>query len=131
MPLGRPSRTKMNLNNPTGCGDAGRVIDVLPQPISSVVRRLKSIGVPENKIWVYDVTNGWHNGQMPARLVNKVTALYPGVQFYSNGSGCSTTLGYSLTAKIRFNVLAGKPGVTDRRSAMCSQMRPTWSTFRS
>jgi hypothetical protein len=104
---------KINLNN-ADCGDSDQVIDALPQPINSVIRGLKAIGVSESDIWVYDVTNGWHNGEMPARLVNKVTALYPNVQFHSNESSCSTALGYSATEKIHFNVPPGKPAINDR-----------------
>jgi uncharacterized protein (DUF362 family) len=110
---GQKVAIKINLNN-ASCGDTGQVIDALPQPINSVVRGLKAIGVSESNIWVYDVTNGWHSGEMPARLVNKVTALYPNVQFHSNESGCSTALGYSTTEKIHFNVPSGKTEISDR-----------------
>ena len=103
---------KINLNN-ASCYDDHQVIDALPQPVNSVILGLKSIGVPENNIWVYDVTNGWHSGAMPSRLVNKVTALYPGVQFHSNDGGCSTALGYSATQKVHFNVPPGRT-ITDR-----------------
>jgi len=104
---------KINLNN-ASCDSTGNVIDALPQPINSVIRGLKAIGVSESNIWVYDVTNGWHNGEMPARLVAQVTALYPNVQFHSNESSCSTALGYSAAEKIHFNVPAGKPAISDR-----------------
>jgi hypothetical protein len=103
---------KINLNN-AGCGDDDNIIDALPQPINSVILGLKSIGVPENKIWVYDVTRGWHTGEMPARLVAKVTALYPGVQFHSSNGGCSTNLGYSTTQKVHFTVPANR-SISDR-----------------
>jgi hypothetical protein len=104
---------KINLNN-ASCGDTGQVIDALPQPINSVVRGLKAIGIPENDIWIYDVTHGWHDGEMTMRLVNKVAAHYPNVQFHAYTSGCSTALGYSSTASIHFNVPPGKPAITDR-----------------
>jgi uncharacterized protein (DUF362 family) len=110
---GQKVAIKINLNN-AGCDDSHQTIDALPQPINSVIRGLKAIGVSENDIWVYDVTNGWHSGAMPARLVTKVTALYPNVQFHSNESGCSTVLGYSGTARIHFNVPPGKPAISDR-----------------
>jgi hypothetical protein len=92
---------KINLNN-ASCDDTDQVIDALPQPVNAVIRGLKVIGIPENKIYVYDVTNGWHNGEMPGRLVNNVTALYPDVQFHSNEPGCSTALGYSADQKVQF-----------------------------
>ena len=109
---GQKVAIKINLNN-AGCGDDHQIIDALPQPVNSVILGLKSIGVAENDIWVYDVTNGWHNGQMPSRLVDKVTALYPGIQFHSNDSGCSTALGYSAAQKVHFNVPPGRT-ISDR-----------------
>ena len=104
---------KINLNN-ADCNDGDQVIDALPQPVNSVIRGLKAIGVPEDNIWVYDVTSGWHNGEMPARLVAQITALYPNVQFHSNESGCSIALGYSSTEKIHFAVPSGKPAISNR-----------------
>ena len=100
---GQKVAIKINLNN-ASCDDTGQVIDALPQPVNSVIRGLKSIGVLENDIWVYDVTDGWHSGQMPSRLVNKIVALYPAVQFHSNESGCSTALGFSVSEYVHFNV---------------------------
>ena len=111
--VGQKIAIKINLNNATG-DDSDNVIDALPQPINAVIRGLKAIGVAESDIWVYDVTNGWHVSQMPVRLVNKVTALYPGVQFHSAAGSCSTALGYSTTEKIHFNVPSGKPAISDR-----------------
>jgi hypothetical protein len=104
---------KINLNN-ADCGDSDQVIDALPQPINSVIRGLKAIGVPESNIWIYDVTHGWHDGEMTDRLVNKVTALYPNVKFHAYTSSCSIALGYSPTAKIHFNIPSGKPAISDR-----------------
>jgi uncharacterized protein (DUF362 family) len=109
---GQKVAIKINLNNAT-CSSDGNIIDALPQPINALIRGLKAIGVPESAIWVYDVTQGWHNGEMPARLVAKVTALYPSVQFHSLSSACSTALGYSATEFIHFNVPAGR-SITDR-----------------
>ena len=108
---GQKVAIKINLNN-ASCDDRDRVIDALPQPVNSVIQGLKSIGVPENDIWVYDATR-----PMPSRLVNKVVALYPAVQFYSSGSGCSTTLGFSVPECVHFEVPLGRV-ITDRRSAM-------------
>ena len=102
---------KINLINAT-CADDDQVIDALPQPINSAIRGLKAIGVNEQDIWVYDVTHTTGSSEMPARLVNKVMALYPDVQFHSYY--CSTALGYSDTEKIHFNVPSGKPQITDR-----------------
>jgi hypothetical protein len=109
---GQKVAIKINLNN-AGCGDDDPVIDALPQPVNSVILGLKAIGVSENDIWVYDVTNGWHNGEMPSRLVDKITPLYPNVQFHSNEAGCSTALGYSTSQKVHFNVPPGR-AISDR-----------------
>jgi hypothetical protein len=109
---GQKVAIKINLNN-AGCNDDHQVIDALPQPVNSVILGLKSIGVPENKILVYDVTSGWHNGEMPARLVNKIKALYPAVQFHSNEGGCSTALGFSATERVHFTVPPNRE-ITDR-----------------
>jgi uncharacterized protein (DUF362 family) len=103
---------KINLNN-ASCGSSDQVIDALPQPLNAVIRGLKEIGVAESNIRVYDVTNGWHSGEMPDRLVAKVTALYPNVQFHAHEPGCSTALGYSSTERIHFAVPAGR-AISDR-----------------
>jgi len=120
---GQKVAIKINLNN-ASCGDDHQIIDALPQPVNSVILGLKAIGVSESDIWVYDVTHGWHNGEMPARLVSKVTALYPGVQFHSNEGGCSTALGYSTTQMVHFNVPPIGQSAT-ARSAMHWSRRPT------
>jgi hypothetical protein len=99
---------KVNLNNAAGCSDSDQIIDALPQPVNSVILGLKSIGVPENDIWVYDVTKAWHTSQMPTRLVNAVKALYPDIQFHSGGGDCSTALGFSETEAVHFNVPADR-----------------------
>jgi hypothetical protein len=112
---GQKVAIKVNLNN-AGCTDSDNVIDALPQPVNSVIRGLKTIGVAESNIFVYDVTIGMHDGAMPERLVDKIATLYPAVQYDAHASGCATTLhlGYSTTEKIHFNVPAGKPAISDR-----------------
>ena len=125
---GQKIAIKINLNN-SACNDTSNVIDALPQPINSVIRGLKLIGVAESDISVYDVSNGGHyNGQnwriarIPTRLLNKVRALYPNVQFHTTANDCSSpyimTSGYSSTEYIHFNVPAGKPPIAD--SAVCN-----------
>jgi hypothetical protein len=116
---GQKVALKINLNN-AGCTDSDNVIDALPQPVNSVIRGLKTIGVSESDIYVYDVTHGGHQGAMPARLVNKIAALYPPVQYDAYAALCSILLhlGYSSTEMIHFNVPAGKPSISDR--PMCN-----------
>lgn len=104
---GQKVAIKINLNN-AGCTDADQVIDALPQPVISVIRGLKAIGVPEHDIWVYDASR-----PMPSRLVNKIVVLYPGVQFDSSVSICSTALGFSASERVHFDVPPGRV-ITDR-----------------
>jgi hypothetical protein len=104
---GQKVAIKINLNNAT-YDSHGQVIDALPQPINAVIKGLKTLGLPENDIWVYDVTNGWHRGEIPARLMKKVAALYPGVQFHSNDDKHTTSLGYSTTERIIFHPPPGR-----------------------
>jgi uncharacterized protein (DUF362 family) len=103
---------KVNLNN-ASCSDNDQVIDALPQPVNSVIQGLKAIGVAESAIRVYDVTNGWHTGAMPARLATKVTSRFPAVQFHAGTGGCATSLGYSATQKVHFNVPSDR-AISDR-----------------
>jgi len=104
---GQKVAIKINLNNAT-YDSTGQVIDALPQPINAVIKGLKAIGVPENNIWVYDVTIGWHRGEIPARLMNKVATLYPGAQFHSNDGKHTTALGYSASQLVHFTPTAGR-----------------------
>jgi hypothetical protein len=92
------------------------VIDALPQPVNSVIRGLKMIGVSESDIYVFDVTNAWHEAFMPVRLVNKISALYPAVKYDAYNAACPDPLflGFSTTELIHFNVPAGKPAISDR-----------------
>ncbi len=113
---GQKVAIKVNLNN-AGCGDDDQVIDALPQPVNSVIRGLKTIGVAESDIWIYDVTDGWHSGEFPDRLITAITARYPGVQFHALENWCSSavqTLGFSGSQHIHFNVPSGKPAITDQ-----------------
>ncbi len=103
---------KINVNN-ANPEDTDQVIDALPQPLNSVISGLKSIGVEERDIRVYDVTDGMHLSAMPGRLVNKVKALFPAVQFHSNASDYSAVLGYSSTERVHFNTPPGKPSIDD------------------
>lgn len=109
---GQKVAIKINLNN-ANCGDDDQIIDALPQPINPIIQGLESIGVAENDICVYDATRGWHNGEMPARLVSKITALFPDVRFDPSASGCSTADSFS-TQKIQFNCPMGMTPITDR-----------------
>ncbi|MDO8690442.1 MAG: DUF362 domain-containing protein, partial [Dehalococcoidia bacterium] len=103
---------KINLNNASS-EDSDQIIDALPQPVNSVIRGLRSIGAEERDIRVYDVTDGMHLSAMPGRLVRKISAPYPEVQFHSNTSDHSIVLGYSSTEMVHFNVPPGGPSIDD------------------
>jgi hypothetical protein len=68
---------KINTND-INWGD--NLINATPEVINAVVRGLKSAGVPEASIHVYDATRPG-SGPIPARYVQKTRALYPEVVF--------------------------------------------------
>jgi hypothetical protein len=78
---GKGIAVKVNFNNnATGCSDTSPRIDALVHPFNALIRGLKSMGVQESDIWVYDATRG-----IPARFRNPCHSLYPGVRIYSCG----------------------------------------------
>ncbi|MDQ7824839.1 MAG: DUF362 domain-containing protein [Candidatus Eremiobacteraeota bacterium] len=116
IPAYRPGQKiaiKVNFNNAI-YGSSGQVIDAIPQPVNAVVKGLKERGVREDDIWVYDVTHGWHIGEIPERFMKKISPLYPGVQFHSNDNLHTVALGYSDTERVHFNVPPGR-SIPDRR----------------
>jgi len=68
---------KINTND-INWGDG--LINALPEVVNAVVRGLKSAGIPETSIQVYDATRPG-TGDMPARYVESTLALYPDVTF--------------------------------------------------
>lgn len=109
---GQKIAIKENFNNAI-YGSVGQIIDAIPQPVIAVIKGLKSIGVREDDIWIYDVSHGTHIGEIPKRFMDKITPLYPDVTFYSNDDLHSISLGYSKTEKVHFNVPPGRV-ITDR-----------------
>ena len=110
---GQMIAVKVNFNNAI-YGSSGQVIDAIPQPVNALVKGLKSIGVREDDVWVYDVTHAWHISQIPFRFMNKISPLYPGVQFHSNDDLHTVTLGFSDTERVHFSVPEGRK-IPDRR----------------
>jgi hypothetical protein len=53
---------------------------------------------------VYDCTQGWHLGEMPQRLAQKIVDLYPGVQFSPPAATCTPATDYSGSEYIHFDV---------------------------
>jgi hypothetical protein len=78
---------KVNFNNSPSwnpdCVGSGNVIDALPHPVRSVIGGLKSIGVAEHNVWVYDAVRA-----IPWRFKSAITTQYPNVRF-CDASGCS------------------------------------------
>ncbi|MFH0971439.1 MAG: DUF362 domain-containing protein, partial [Candidatus Micrarchaeota archaeon] len=74
---------KVNFNNAGNWVETDAVIDALPQPIISIVRGLKLLGLQEGDIIVYDATR-----PIPDRFRNVINAKYPNLGYYgrlSNG----------------------------------------------
>jgi hypothetical protein len=72
---------KANFNNAGWCSSAGPEIDALMQPMNAVIRGLKSIGVAESDIWIYDAKRA-----IPDRFL--AACAYPGVRCFG-AAGCS------------------------------------------
>lgn len=94
---------KINLNCAGSIDDSDNKIDALPQPVNAVIAGLKEIGVAEADIWVYDVTDGGHDGVIPTRFKAKITSYYPNVKFYAHASDPWPTGSYHPTEKVTFN----------------------------
>lgn len=96
---------KVNFNN-ASCTDGDNTIDALVEPINALVRGLKTRGVQEEDIWVYDALR-----PMPVRFRSRI--LYPSVRFFDSGA-CAEQAGFDNTdpdAEMRF----GHASLTSRR----------------
>ncbi len=72
---------KVNFNN-SACTDSDNVIDGLIEPVNALIATLKSFGVAESDIWIFDASRA-----LPNRFVNG--CLYSGVRFFDDISkGC-------------------------------------------
>ncbi len=94
---------KVSLNN-AAREDDDNEIDALMEPINAVIRGLLAIGVPEQNIWIFDVTHGGHSGMIPLRF--KRRCAYPQVNFASYQDE-HPELGFSAVEKVRFNTPPG------------------------
>lgn len=82
---------KVNFNNtmaPYDCGTNPPEINALPQVVMPLIAGLKSIGVAEQNIGIYDGVNR----RIPPYFYNPIHAAYPGVVFYDL---CHTAVGLS------------------------------------
>jgi len=72
---------KVNFNN-SDCADSDNVIDGLIEPVNALIATLKSFGVAESDIWIFDASR-----PLPNRFVSG--CLYGSVRFFdSAGKGC-------------------------------------------
>ncbi|GAP13452.1 uncharacterized conserved protein [Longilinea arvoryzae] len=98
---------KVNFNNTisSGCSAAPTAINALPQVVNAVIAGLKSMGVAESDIWIYDGVSR----TIPNYFYNIVHTPYPGVKFYDK---CHTPVTYNSTdasATVSFSPPAGVP----------------------
>ena len=68
---------KVNFNNTQTCANLDAKIDAIIEPVNSIIRGLKTIGVVESDVWVYDAIRS-----IPDKFVNG--CQYSGVQFYGD-----------------------------------------------
>jgi len=80
MTLYRPGHVVAVKINTNDVNWGSNLILSVPEVINSVVRGLKSAGIPESSIHVFDSTRPG-SGPMPQRYLDKTHALYPGVVF--------------------------------------------------
>jgi hypothetical protein len=69
---------KVNFNNSKWSNDENNAIDAIIEPVNALVRGLKTIGVQEEDIWVYDALR-----PIPDRF--RLRCLYSGVRFFGTG----------------------------------------------
>ncbi len=84
---------KANFNNAWSCADDSGDINSIIQVINSIVRGLKSIGVREQDVWVYDAIRA-----IPDYFV--AGSLYPYIRFFDNG--CRNIAGFDKGEKVYF-----------------------------
>jgi len=97
---------KVSFNNCRDCNDTDGQIDAVVEPLNSVIRGLKQMGVAESDIWIFDASR-----VIPNRFKNG--CLYNGVEFYDQvNRGCGLNAGFSSdspTAQIALNPPPGFP----------------------
>jgi hypothetical protein len=67
---------KLNFNNSWSCDETDNDIDALPEPVNAIIDGLTSIGVPPDKIWIFDASR-----LIPNRFIERINN--PDVGFYS------------------------------------------------
>lgn len=103
---GQGIAVKVNFNN-ASCNSSDNVIDALIEPVNALVRSLKTIGVQEDDIWVYDALR-----PIPTRF--RTRCLYPGVRMFDIGWCGGPAAGFSNTDPTTV-VYFNHGGLTSRR----------------
>lgn len=111
---GKAIAIKLNFNN-TLSGDCNRVggeINALPQPVAAVVAGLKSMGVDERDVWLYDGVNrfipAYFTAAMPFSGVQYFDRCHQPVDYYSSRDA---------TAVVSFNPPPDVPAPAPQRVA--------------
>lgn len=96
---------KLNFNNTLSgaCDSAGGQINALPQPANAVIAGLKSIGVAEQDIWLYDGVNRFIPEYFTAGI------RFGGVQFFDKCHQAVTYDNRDPDAIVAFNPPQGVP----------------------
>ncbi|MFH1260221.1 MAG: DUF362 domain-containing protein [Elusimicrobiota bacterium] len=77
---------KVNFNTGGSYTDNDAYLDAIPQPINSIIRGLKSIGVQETDIWIFDATRF-----IPNRF--RTGIHYPNIKYFDHyGNGADVSL---------------------------------------
>jgi hypothetical protein len=103
---GKGIAVKVNFNN-AGCSDSGNMIDALAEPVNSLIRGMKLIGVREQDIWIYDAIR-----PIPTRFHNH--CAYSGVHFI--GIACAEQATFNSTDP-NARVIFANPNLQARRLA--------------
>lgn len=103
--IGEKVALKVSFNNTNTCDENSGAIDSVIEPVNAVIRGLKTIGVAETDIWIYETIRA-----IPYRFVNGCD--YNDVLFYDNGScghNQSTFISSDPHAVVQFNPPPGDP----------------------
>lgn len=84
--VGEKIAIKVNFNTGNSYDDNDAMIDEIPQPINSIIRGLKLIGVQESDIWIYDASR-----YIPDRFRTRIH--FPDVKYFDHyGTRAGVTL---------------------------------------
>jgi|GEM_PF-6892361 len=99
---GQTIAIKVNFNNYIS-GAGQQSIGALIEPVNALIAGLLERGFAASDIFVYDVTDGWHQGAIPTSSFAS-RCLYPGVQFVGYVNDATS---FDPAERIMFNVANG------------------------